>query len=77
VDGHHVADADRHLEVQVVDEGRDRNATAMTLGRDGRADVDPAHDGAAEGRAQDVGVLGQDLFGHLGLALAGRERFGR
>ncbi len=38
----------------------------MTLRTDGGAKVDPGHDLAAEDRSEDVGVLGQHVFGHFG-----------
>ena len=50
---------------QLLHEGGDGDSAAVTLGGDRSADVEPAHHGATEGRADGVGVLGQDQLGHL------------
>ncbi len=73
-EAHHLADLDRLLELQIVDEGRHGRLPGVTRRADGAAEVDPGHDLTAEDRAERVRVLRQHVLRHLG---DGRRRGAR
>lgn len=61
----HLSDEDRALEEHLVHEGRDARAAGVSLRTYRCTEVDPGHDSAPENGAVHVGMLRQDVFGHL------------
>lgn len=65
-DADDLADLHRLVEGEVIDAGGDADGAAVALGADGRADVHPREDLAAEDVAEGVGVGGEHVLGHRG-----------
>jgi len=65
-----LADENGIAEVEMIHRGGDHMAAAVTMRGDGSRDVDQVHDAASKDVAENVGVLGEHDFDHLGARFA-------